>query len=47
MMARQYEKAEWEDFSATAKEVGIADKDVAELYRQSVSWAHGLFVLLG
>lgn len=46
-MARNYERAEWDEFSANAKRLGIADKDVAELYRQSVAWAQGLFVLLG
>lgn len=46
-MARHYEKAEWDDFSEASKLLGIADKDVAELYRQSVSWAQGLFNLLG
>jgi len=46
-MARYYEKAEWDDFAKLAKELGIADKDVAELYRQSLGWAQGLFTLLG
>ena len=46
-MARHYEKAEWDEFAANAKILGIADKDVAELYRQSITWAQGLFVLLG
>ncbi|MHC1758740.1 MAG: EAL and HDOD domain-containing protein [Negativicutes bacterium] len=46
-MARHYEKAEWDEFSNVAKSLGIADKDVAELYRQSVGWAQGLFILLG
>ncbi|NMC32959.1 MAG: HDOD domain-containing protein [Veillonellaceae bacterium] len=46
-MARHYEKAEWADFSRAAKLLGIDDKDVAELYRQSVNWAQGLFALLG
>jgi c-di-GMP-related signal transduction protein len=46
-MARHYEKAEWDDFSLAANRLGIADKDVAELYRQSLAWAQGLFVLLG
>ena len=46
-MARHYEMAEWDEFSNLAKSLGIADKDVAELYRQSLGWAQGLFVLLG
>lgn len=45
-MARHYEKAEWDEFAAAAKELGIADRDVAELYRQALAWAQGLFVLL-
>ena len=46
-MARHYEKAEWDKFAVLANELGIASKDVAELYRQSLVWAQGLFVLLG
>ena len=46
-MARHYEKAEWDEFEAGAKTLRIADKDVAELYRQSVNWAQGLSALLG
>jgi EAL and modified HD-GYP domain-containing signal transduction protein len=46
-MARHYEKAEWDKFALLANELGIASKDVAELYRQSLVWAQGLFVLLG
>lgn len=46
-MARCYEKAEWDEFSNVAKSLGIAEKDVAELYRQSVGWAQGLVTLLG
>ena len=46
-MARHYEKAEWDQFAVLANELGIASKDVAELYRQSLVWAQGLFVLLG
>ena len=42
-----YEKAEWDEFAVSAKELGIAEKDVAELYRQALGWAQGLFVLLG
>ncbi len=46
-MARHYEKAEWGEFAEVATLLGIADKDVAELYRQSLGWAQGLFVVLG
>ncbi len=46
-MALHYEKAEWDEFAAIAKELGIPEKDVAELYRQALGWAQGLFVLLG
>jgi EAL and modified HD-GYP domain-containing signal transduction protein len=46
-MALYYEKAEWNEFAESAKSLGIADKDVAELYLQSVGWAQGLFSLLG
>jgi len=46
-MARHYEKAEWEEFATIAKTLKIPDKEVSELYRQSVAWAQGLFVLLG
>ena len=46
-MVRHYEKAEWNEFAAGAKMLRIADKDVAELYRQSVNWAQGLSALLG
>ena len=46
-MARCYEKAEWDEFSDVAKSLGIAENDVAELYRQSVGWAQGLVTLLG
>lgn len=41
-----YEKAEWDEFSAAAKALGVEEKDVAELYRQALAWAQGLFVLL-
>lgn len=45
-MARHYEKAEWEDFEKAAGSLGIESKDVAELYRQAIDWAQGLFILL-
>ena len=41
-----YEKAEWDEFSSAAQALGIEEKDVPELYRQALSWAQGLFVLL-
>lgn len=41
-----YEKAEWDEFAVAAKALGVEEKDVAELYRQALSWAQGLFVLL-
>ena len=46
IMARHYEKAEWEEFSAMAQKIGIPEQDVAKLYRQALEWAQGLFVLL-
>jgi c-di-GMP-related signal transduction protein len=46
-LARHYEKAEWSEYAVGAGTLGIADKEVAELYRQSVSWAQGLSALLG
>ena len=46
IMARHYEKAEWDDFSAMAQKIGIPEQDVAKLYRQALEWAQGLFVLL-
>ena len=46
-MALHYEKAEWDEFAVIAKELGIPENDVAELYRQALGWAQGLFVLLG
>jgi len=45
-MILHYEKAEWDEFSVSAKELGIPENDVAELYRQALGWAQGLFVLL-
>lgn len=45
-MARHYEKAEWDEFSAMAQTIGIPEQDVAKLYRQALEWAQGLFVLL-
>ena len=46
VMARHYEKAEWDEFSAMAHKIGIPEQDVAKLYRQALEWAQGLFVLL-
>jgi EAL and modified HD-GYP domain-containing signal transduction protein len=45
-MARHYEKAEWEEFAASAQKLAIPEQDVAKLYRQALEWAQGLFVLL-
>ena len=46
-LVRHYEKAEWNEYAVGARKLGIADKEVAELYRQSVNWAQGLSALLG
>ncbi len=45
-MARHYEKAEWEEFAASAQKLAIPEQDVAKLYRQALEWSQGLFVLL-
>lgn len=41
-----YEKAEWDDFTKFAKEVGNIEKDVPTIYINSVKWANDMLSVL-
>ena len=41
-ISQHYEKGDWDAISATAASLGISERDVPDLYLQSVSWARSV-----